>query len=206
MRVVPAAWWYAGPLVALAVVSFIVAPFLSMLLGAVALGVLGFFRDPSRSAPNHGIVSPADGRISVIRREGDRIRVGVYMNILNVHVNRAPTTGTVRQVEHRSGAHRPAFSKDSERNERVVMELVTDDDTVGIELIAGTIARRIHPYVAADDAVSRGDRIGHIAFGSRADVVLPPQYSIEDILVEEGERVRGGETIVAISHGGEHSP
>jgi len=167
-------------------------------LGALALAlggfVLYFFRDPERSPPPNGVVSPADGRVSVVREEEGRIRVGVFMNVTDVHVLRAPLAGHVESATHRPGAHRPAFTKDSERNERVDVALDSHD----VSMIAGWFARRIYPYVTASDDIERGDRIGHIAFGSRADVLLPPSYDREDVLVETGERVRAGETVVAL--------
>jgi phosphatidylserine decarboxylase len=181
------------PLVA-ALPLAVLSPPLGALALALGLGVLYFFRDPERSPPPTGVVSPADGRVSVVREESGRIRVGVFMNVTDVHVLRAPLEGTVDSVTHRPGAHRPAFTKESERNERVDVSLDTHD----VSMIAGWFARRIYPYLTDGDAVERGDRIGHIAFGSRADVLLPPAYDRADVLVEEGERVRAGETVVAL--------
>jgi phosphatidylserine decarboxylase len=171
---------------------------LAAVVGALASAfTLWFFRDPERRPAPTGVASPADGRVSVVREEGDRLRVGVYMSALDVHVNRAPLDGTVRSVTHRDGANRPAFSKDSERNERV--RLGFDDHEV--VLIAGWFARRIHPWVSVGDTVERGDRIGHIAFGSRADVVFPPEVSREDLVVEAGDRVYAGRTALACPTG-----
>jgi phosphatidylserine decarboxylase len=178
---------------ALAVLALPVAPPLALLLALAGWAVLVFYRDPERAVPAGGVLAPADGVVSVVREEGDRVRVGVYMNVLNVHVNRAPVAGEVRRVDHHDGGHRPAFSKDSERNERVEIDLGDAEVT----LIAGTVARRITPYVAAGDEVSRGDRIGHIAFGSRADVLLPPEIDRTDLYVEEGDRTLAGETLLA---------
>ncbi|WP_245710207.1 protein sorting system archaetidylserine decarboxylase [Halopenitus malekzadehii] len=138
-------------------------------------------------------VSPADGTVSVVREEGDRLRVGVFMNVTDVHVNRAPLSGTVAAVRHRPGAYKPAFSKDSDRNE----QLVIDCDDHEVFLIAGWFARRIHPHVAAGDEIERGQRIGHVSFGSRADVLFPPSVSRSDLCVREGETVRAGETVLA---------
>jgi phosphatidylserine decarboxylase len=155
--------------------------------------VVWFHRDPDRPGPETGFVSPADGRVSVLREEGDRVRVGVFMNVTDVHVNRAPVGGRVASVEHVPGGHLPAFTKASERNERV--HLVCGDCEV--TLIAGTVARRIWPYVARGDRVERGDRIAHVTFGSRADVLLPATVSMTDVHVETGDRVRAGETVLA---------
>ena len=190
----PGARRFALPPLFAAIVLAVLAP----PLGAVALAlggfVIWFFRDPERTPPPDGVVAPADGRVSVVREEGDRIRVGVFMNVTDVHVLRAPMDGTVGTATHRPGAHRPAFTKESERNERVDVTLDTHD----VSMIAGWFARRIYPYLAAGDAVTRGDRIGHIAFGSRADVLLPAAYDRDDLLVATGDAVRAGETVVAL--------
>jgi phosphatidylserine decarboxylase len=190
----PWKWTYALPpaVVGVALLGF------SSLWGVVGLALAGFVvwfhRDPDRSPDGLGVVTPADGTVSVIREEGDgRVRVGVFMNVHDVHVNRAPLDGTIDAVSHEPGGHRPAFDKESERNERVRVE--TDEWT--LVLIAGAFARRIHPYVEAGDTLSRGDRLGHISFGSRADVVLPPGYDREDVTVDTGETVRAGETVLA---------
>jgi phosphatidylserine decarboxylase len=189
----PGAWRRALPPLVLAVPAILVSPLLALALVGVGYFVLAFFRDPDRSPPSAGVVAPADGRVSVVREEGDRIRVGVFMNVTDVHVNRAPLPGTVENVTHRPGAHRPAFSKDSERNERVDV----DCGDYEVSLIAGAFARRIFPYVEAGDTVDRGERIGHVAFGSRADVVLPVDCDRSHLRVAEGDRVRAGETVVA---------
>jgi phosphatidylserine decarboxylase len=195
-------WTYALPPAVLGAALLAI----SSLWGVLGLGLAGFVawfhRDPEREIPDSGIVSPADGKVSVIREEpaesednsGEgRLRVGVFMNVHDVHVNRAPLAGTVEGVDHRDGGHRPAFDKDSEHNERVRV----DFEEYAVVLIAGAFARRIHPYVEAGDSLERGERLGHISFGSRADVLLPPEYDREDLAVEQGERVRAGESVLA---------
>jgi phosphatidylserine decarboxylase len=184
---------YAGPLFLLAIPAAVLAPAAGVAFLLVGAFVLWFHRDPDRNAPPSGVVSPADGRVSVLREEGDRVRVGVFLNVTDVHVIRAPLGGTVEYLTHRPGAHRPAFSKESDRNERVEMRFGDHE----VAMVAGWFARRIHPYAGVGDAVERGDRIGHVSFGSRADVLLPPSYDRVDVLVSEGDRVRGGETVVA---------
>jgi phosphatidylserine decarboxylase len=181
------------PLFLLAIPAAVLSPAVGGALLAFGAFVVWFHRDPERTPPATGVVSPADGRVSVVREEGEQVRVGVFMNVTDVHVIRAPRAGAVEYRNHRPGAHRPAFSKESERNERV--ELRFDDYEVS--MIAGWFARRIHPYVGVGDGVERGDRIGHVSFGSRADVLLPPAYDRVDVLVSEGDRVRAGETVVA---------
>jgi len=187
-----AARWAALPLVA-GLLAAVAAPFAAVVGLAGALAVVAFFRDPDREPAGQGVLAPADGRVTVIRDEGDRVRVGVFMNVTDVHVNRAPVGGTVAAVEHEPGGHWPAFSKASERNER----LRVDFGDHAVVLVAGTVARRAHSYVESGDEPGRGERIGHIAFGSRVDTVLPPEYDRGDLTVVEGEEVRAGETVVA---------
>ena len=198
----------------LALVAPLAVPVVALLgAGAVVL----FHRDPDRDPPTDGVLAPADGRISVVREEADgRLRVGTFMSPLDVHVNRAPVAGEIETVEHRPGAHRPAFSKDSERNERVHVRYAVDsgletkdagletgdagleagDGGLEVDLIAGAFARRIHPYVEPGEAVTRGERIGHISFGSRVDVVFPEGIDRSALLVEKGDAVRAGETVL----------
>jgi len=193
--VVDEAWRLA---LAPALAAAVTLPFLPPVgigLLALALGVLWFHRDPDRSTPDAEgvVVAPADGTVSVVREEGKRLRVGVFMNVTDVHVNRAPLAGEVREVRHRPGANRPAFSKESDRNEQVAI----DFGEYELMVIAGWFARRIHPSVEPGDAVERGERVGHVSFGSRADVILPADIDETDLLVSEGDAVRAGETIMA---------
>ena len=100
------------------------------------------------------MLAPADGKVSVVREEDGRLRVGVFMNVTDVHVNRAPLAGTVREVTHSPGANRPAFSKESDRNENVEI----DCGAFSIVQIAGAFARRIHPSVESGDEIARGEQ------------------------------------------------
>jgi phosphatidylserine decarboxylase len=186
-------WTYALPAAVVGLALLAVSSLWGVISLAVSGFVLWFHRDPDRSPPLEGAVSPADGKVSVVREEDGRVRVGVYMNALDVHVNRAPLDGAVEAVTRRPGGHRPAFDKESHNTERVRV----DCGDFEVVLIAGVFARRIHPYVESGDELARGDRIGHISFGSRADVLLPREYDREDVAVEEGETVRAGETVLA---------
>ena len=193
--VVDDAWRLALVPALVAAVTLPLVPPVGVTMAALTLGVLWFHRDPDRAPPDAegGVVSPADGTVSVIREEGDRLRLGVFMNVTDVHVNRAPLPGTVSEVRHRPGANRPAFDKESDRNEQVVI----DCDEYELLIIAGWFARRIHPSVERGDTVDRGERVGHVSFGSRADVVLPADVRESDLRVAEGASVRAGETIIA---------
>lgn len=200
MNVAPGAGRYAGAAALLGLLALPLSPVATAVGVAVAAFVIWFHRDPERESPAEGVVAPADGKVSVVREEGGRLRVGVFMNLHDVHVNRAPLGGVVESVEHTPGAHRPAFSKDSDRNERVRIDWADH----AVVLIAGAFARRITPYVEAGDGPEGGERIGHISFGSRADVLLPPEVGREDLAVAEGDRVRAGETVLAHGALGAH--
>ncbi|MDS1268865.1 phosphatidylserine decarboxylase [Lipingzhangella sp. LS1_29] len=151
-----------------------------------------FFRDPVRTPPPQGILSAADGTVQSVEDQGDgRTRIAVFMSPLNVHVNRSPLPARVREQVHHPGGYRPAFDKDSERNERVVWTLETERGPVTLVQIAGALVRRIVPYVRPGASVSAGQRIGLIRFGSRVDVYLP--VGVEPA-VQIGQRVRAGET------------
>ncbi len=200
MKFAPGTWRYALPPLVVAPFALIVSATLGALAFAAGVFTLVFFRDPDRTPPLAGVVSPADGKVSVLREEGDRVRLGVFMNVWNVHVVRSPFGGHVVDVEHVPGANRPAFSKESDRNERVHVGIEHEEDVEEavpeVTLIAGAFARRIHPYVDPGDDVGRGERIGHIAFGSRVDVLFPPDVDLEDVTVSPGETVTAGETVL----------
>ena len=185
--------WTAAACIVPAVASFHSAAAFSV-AAVLPILVAVFFRDPEREPDGPGVVSPADGKVTVVREEDGRLRVGVFMNLHDVHVNRLPVGGTVSSVVHHDGAHRPAFSKDSDRNERTETRL----DGFEVVQIAGAFARRVTTYPKKGDTVERGERLGVIAFGSRTDVVFPPSYTRDDLRVEEGDRVRAGETVIAV--------
>lgn len=170
-----------------------------------AAGVLAaFFRDPARSAPAvaGGVIAPADGKVTRIDEVAEQgylgarsARISIFLSVLDVHVNYAPVSGTVDYLHYRRGSFRNAM--------RDIASVVNENNTIGIRAketavavrqIAGMIARRIVCRCTVGDRVRAGDRIGMIKFGSRVDVFLP---SGARILVREGERVRGGETLIA---------
>ena len=193
---------YAAVLSAAAVACAVVAgPWLAPPWLVLAAFCLYFFRDPEREIPVGNLcVSPADGKVVRILREADgRTRVSIFLNIFNVHVNRAPIGGQIQSAHYSPGryrmAHLDAASTENERNTLVIGD--TDGGRlVEVTQIAGLIARRIVCHKAQGDDVQKGERIGLIKFGSRVDVVLGPEW---DLAVERGDKVAGGSSVLATS-------
>jgi len=159
-----------------------------------------FFRDPERSIGG-GIVAVADGNIREIANlqdaeVGDCLRISTFMNIQNVHVNRMPLAGTIEKLTHHPGGHVPAFQKESDANERVVLLIKTDVGMMKIVQIAGAVARRIVPYVAEGTALTKGEKIGLIRLGSRVDLYVPAN-KIKTLTIQFHERIKAGEDTIA---------
>jgi len=161
---------------------------------------LMFFRDPDRQI-GKGIVVCADGKIREIievddEKTGKCLKISTFMNVQNVHVNRMPIDGVIKNIVHKKGAHLPAFKKESERNERVILTIDSNIGIVKVIQIAGTLARRIVPYVKKGDKLKKGEKIGIIRLGSRVDVYLPSK-KIKKVCVKVGDRVKAGEDYLA---------
>jgi phosphatidylserine decarboxylase len=159
-----------------------------------------FFRDPERII-GPGVVAVADGKIREITtihdtEVGECIQISTFMNIHNVHVNRMPLDGTIEEITHYKGAHLPAFKKESEKNERVVLLIHTDIGRIKIVQIAGTLARRIVPYVSKGNAVKKGGKIGLIRLGSRVDLYLPTKR-IKPLAIQVTNKIKAGEDTIA---------
>jgi phosphatidylserine decarboxylase len=189
------------PFIAIAVAATVVLAWLGgvlgFIVGALATAfVVQFFRDPPRRVPEtpNAVLSPADGRIvsvGVARDpwlKRDALRISVFMNVFNVHSNRSPVDGEVREVWYHAGAFvNAALDKASTDNERNALHLRTAQgrDVTCVQ-VAGLIARRILCYVKKGDALSRGQRYGFIRFGSRVDVYLPadaqPRAAVGDVV------------------------
>jgi phosphatidylserine decarboxylase len=176
----------------------------SLPLWLATLFILQFFRDPGRDVPEDplAVVSPADGRIVVVGRSQDpylkreALKVSVFMNVFNVHSNRAPVDGTVKERWYFPGHFlNAALDKASLDNERNALWLRTPDgQDVTCVQVAGLIARRILCYVEAGAALRKGARFGFIRFGSRVDVYLPLDAQVDAAV---GEKVYAGETVLA---------
>jgi phosphatidylserine decarboxylase len=160
-----------------------------------------FFRDPQRPVPIEAglVVSPADGKITEVARiqtpEGERIRLSIFLSVFDVHVNRAPIAGTVREVRYQKGKYLNALNPQSgEKNEQNVVTVQGDEFDVSFMQIAGILARRIVFRFQEGDFVERGQRVGLIKFGSRVNVLLPGHAHLRVAL---GQRVKGGASVLA---------
>ena len=166
-----------------------------------------FFRDPDRRCDavpptNDEVLSPADGVVMVagepqpgVAPEGDWQQVSVFLSVVDVHVNRAPYRGEVTEYSYRPGSFLAAYRKESaHRNERSELWVRDGDRTVVFRQIVGVLARRIVTRIGAGAQVATGERIGLMKFGSRMDVFVPRECTVT---VTHGQRVRGGETVIA---------
>lgn len=198
MRIVPDGIYYACglTLVGLAL-SYFLNPWVGAPLYVLAAFCLYFFRDPERiPPPGNVIVSPADGKVVSIRKLTDtQTRVSIFLNIFDVHVNRAPIPGTITDVQYQRGRFRVASQEAaSSENEQNTLVVEGSGTRVVCRQIAGLIARRIVCYKLPGDCVAKGERIGYIKFGSRVDVLFGPEWRTA---VQLGDKVAGGTTILA---------
>jgi phosphatidylserine decarboxylase len=171
---------------------------------ALALFFLWFFRDPERAIPDNAgaISSPADGKVtdvSFITINGEkRIRISIFLSVFDVHVNRSPIAGTIRDVHYQRGKFLNAMNSASAvENEQNVVRIEGDGQTVIFKQIAGLLARRIVFRPEVGDRLERGQRVGLIKFGSRTDILLD---SGAELRVKVGDRVKGGASILAYFH------
>lgn len=197
-------WLYLGLATAAALVVTAFGGWWSLPFWLVAVFVLQFFRDPARPVPagERLVLSPADGRVIAMATtrdpygEREALKISVFMNVFNVHSNRAPVDGTVERVTYFPGKFVNAdLDKASEHNERNALLIrVADGSLVSCVQVAGLVARRILCYVQAGDRLARGQRFGFIRFGSRVDVYLPlsarPRVAV-------GEKVHATTSVLA---------
>jgi phosphatidylserine decarboxylase len=168
------------------------------------VGLLLFFRDPERTPPSDplALVSPADGKVICVDEaedpcfgQGKFRRVGIFLSVLDVHVNRSPYAGTFEKTHYSAGEFLDARHLEVDlRNENQTWWLKTSRGTVLVRQIAGLIARRIVGWKKPGDSVQKGERFGMIRFGSRTDLYFPASCTPK---VEPGQRVVGGETVIA---------
>jgi phosphatidylserine decarboxylase len=190
LGVVAGLLWYLNMPTALVALPLVLAAFF-----------LWFFRDPNREIPQGAglIVSPADGVVTeaewIETVSGSRLRLSIFLNVFDVHVNRSPVAGTIKVADFRKGGFMNAMNPESVLyNEQTLITIDAGGYEVGIKQIAGLLARRIVCGVKVGDRVERGQRIGLIKFGSRVDVLMPAAANLK---VKTGSRVKGGLTVLA---------
>ena len=200
-------WKFSAISLLISIFLAVTFPLLSFFGFLITFFILWFFRDPDRNTPNEErkIISPADGKICLIDTSmppkelnygnEEMLRICIFMNVFNVHVNRSPVKGKIKKIEYKEGSFfNASLDKASEKNERNSVIIITEN---GIEIIvvqiAGLIARRILSFVNDGDQLNLGERFGLIRFGSRVDVYLPKSYKSE---VKLGDKTIAGETII----------
>ncbi len=193
---------YALALIAAAVlVGWFAQPAWALVPLLLAVFFLWFFRDPERVIPESlgAVVSPGDGKVtdvSFVTLDGEKqTRVGIFLSVFDVHVNRSPIAGVVREVRYQRGKFLNAMNRASaEHNEQNIVRMEGEGQVVVFKQIAGLLARRIvfHPKVG--DRLERGQRVGLIKFGSRVDVQFDAAASLQ---VKVGDHVRGGASVLA---------
>lgn len=196
------AYFYALPLLGAAVLlGWLTSPLWAVPAVLLAFFFLWFFRDPERVIPDaHGaLVSPADGKVtdvSAVTLGGERwLRISIFLNVFNVHVNRSPISGVIRDVQYHRGKFLNAMNAASaEQNEQNVVAVAGEGQTVVFKQIAGLLARRIVFTKKVGDQVQRGERVGLIKFGSRVDVLLDVFAKVQ---VKVGDNVKGGSSVLA---------
>lgn len=169
---------------------------LAVVFAALALFMLYFFRDPRRTVPGDErlILSAADGVVTRIEEDGKKL-VSVFLSPLDVHINRSPISGKITKIDYTRGKKKPATSDEASLvNERNAITIEGDGITVVCTQIAGIVARRIVCWPKEGDNLERGQKFGLIKFSSRTDLLMPESVSLQ---VKVGDRVKGGETIIA---------
>jgi phosphatidylserine decarboxylase len=181
-----------------ALVMWLAGPWTALPLFFIGAFCAYFFRDPERPIPVGPVaLSPADGRVVRVVAEGERhTRISIFLNVFDVHVNRAPISGVITDIEYRKGKFLVASGEiASAENEQNILTIRADDGTkVVFKQIAGLIARRIVCTKKVGDVVQAGERIGLIKFGSRVDVIFGPEWYVE---VSPGTRVSAGTSVLA---------
>jgi phosphatidylserine decarboxylase len=195
-------YFYAAPLIAAAIlIGWLTNPAWAIFPFVLAAFFLWFFRDPERTITQEAgaLVSPGDGKVTdvspVTSGSNKLTRISIFLSVFNVHVNRSPVAGTIREIRYQRGKYLNAMNRASaEENEQNIVTVEGDGQTVVFKQIAGLLARRIvfHPKVG--DRLERGQRVGLIKFGSRVDVLFDATAALQ---VKVGDRVKGGSSVLA---------
>ena len=196
-------YFYGIPLIAAGILlGWLTSPFVAILPFLLAAFLLWFFRDPERAIPQEpgAVVSPGDGTVtdvSTIDVNGQKqARISIFLSVFNVHVNRSPISGVIREIRYQRGKFLDARSMNcADENEQNIVTVEGDDgQRVTFKQIAGLLARRIVFNPKVGDRLERGQRVGLIKFGSRVDVVMDSSARMN---VKVGDHVQGGATILA---------
>jgi len=197
------AYRFLIPLLVLAVVAVLLRLWALSAIGLLLAAFVGyFFRNPVRKIPEGGnlIVSPADGRVVKVARlsgaEGEEggQSISIFLNVFDVHVNRAPIGGRLEKLEYKRGKFKVAYDEQaSQVNEQNVLTILSESGRVVVKQIAGIIARRVVCWKKPGHMLERGEVIGLIRFGSRVDVLLPKEVTVR---VKVDDRVKGGSSIL----------
>jgi phosphatidylserine decarboxylase len=195
-------YFYAAALIAAGVLlGWLTQPAWGILPCLPAFFFLWFFRDPDRVVPEEAgaVVSPGDGKVTdvstILLGNQEHTRISIFLSVFDVHVNRSPISGIIRDVRYQRGQFLNAMNKVSaEQNEQNVVTVEGDGQRVVFKQIAGLLARRIVFYPKVGDRLERGQRVGLIKFGSRVDVLLDAPARVS---VKPGDRVKGGASVLA---------
>jgi phosphatidylserine decarboxylase len=195
-------YYYALPLIVAGVlIGWLTNPLWAVIPALLAFFFLWFFRDPEREIPSDetAVVSPGDGKVTDVSTvtvgAEKQLRMSIFLSVFNVHVNRSPISGVIRDVRYQRGQYLNAMNVASaELNEQNIVTVEGNGQTVVFKQIAGLLARRIvfHPKIG--DRLERGQRVGLIKFGSRVDVLMDASARIN---VKIGARVKGGASVLA---------
>jgi phosphatidylserine decarboxylase len=199
---VPDGYYYGLAMIGAAVLlGWLAGPLWALPACLLALFFLWFFRDPERAIPDSAgaLVSPGDGKVtevaSVVMNGVPFTRISIFLSVFDVHVNRSPVAGVIREVRYQKGKFLNAMNPASaEHNEQNAVTVEGDGHVVVFKQIAGLLARRIVFNKKVGDTVKRGERVGLIKFGSRVDVLLDTSAAIQ---IKVGDRVKGGSSVLA---------
>lgn len=195
--------YIAGSLISGSFFYLIRVEIVSVVCFILCLFFLYFFRDPERLPPDepNSVLSPADGKVIMITEEGEGLcpkgytELSIFMSPLDVHVNRIPFDGAVKEVVYTRGKFFSAFKEKAYReNENIKITLQTKYGDIILRQVAGSIARRAVCWVKEGESLKRGDRFGMIKFSSRVDICLPSVFMIK---VKKGDKVKAGKTVIA---------
>jgi phosphatidylserine decarboxylase len=193
-------YYAAGLLAGAGAVTYLTSWYWALPFYILAAFCLYFFRDPDREVPSGPVaVSPADGKVVVVKAENGGQRISIFLNVFDVHVNRTPIPGRVAEVRYQEGqflvASKEEASHSNEQNTITVLGKVGGAETrIVFKQIAGLIARRIVCYKKPGDVLAAGERVGLIKFGSRVDIQLGPEW---EVAVRVGQRVSAGSSVIA---------